>query len=202
MKVIGFTGLAGSGKTTASEALLNEAVERRLAAVKLSFAAPLRQICTIAYPWVPREYFYGNKAQKQTQIPGMPEGITGRRILQLIGTDAFRSIYVETWTRLVEYQIEDARKRGSTDLIVIDDLRFPNELEMLKRVGAVTLRCNRTQPEEPPLRVEDADGNVTWISQGIHESERHIPTLPVDIDIDNNGTFDELSARVRSLLDA
>jgi hypothetical protein len=191
VKVIGFSGLAGSGKTTASEALLNEAVEQRLSAVKLSFAAPLRMICTIAYPWVPREYFYGNKEQKETQIPGMPEGITGRRILQLIGTDAFRNIYVETWTRLVEYQIEDARKCGNTDLIVIDDVRFPNELEMLKRVGAVTLRCNRKQ------RFSDDPVQMSVI----HESEAHISTLAVDVDIDNNGTFDELSARVRSLLD-
>ncbi len=188
MKVVGFSGLAGSGKTTAAEALLGQAVDQRLSAVKMSFASALRMICTIAYPWVPREYFYGNKAQKETQIPGMPEGITGRKILQLIGTEAFRGIYDQTWVRLIEHQIEEARAQGNTDLIVIDDVRFPNELEMLKRIGAVTLRCNR----------EQIPGTVAGV---IHESERHIPTLPVDVDIDNNGTFDELRARVRSLLD-
>lgn len=201
MKVVGFAGLAGSGKTTAAEALLNEAVEQHLSAAKLSFAAALRQICAIAYPWVPREYFCGNKTQKETQIPGMPEGITGRKILQRIGTDAFRNIYDQTWVRIIEYQIEDARQRGNMDLIVIDDVRFPNELEMLKRMGAVTLRCNREQPAKPPILWEDSEGNTVWVTPGIHESEAHIPTLPVDIDIDNNGTLDELRARVRSLLD-
>jgi hypothetical protein len=198
MKVVGFSGLAGSGKTTAATLLLNEAVERNLSAVKLSFAAALRQICTIAYPWVPRECFYGNKAQKETQIPGMPEGITGRKILQLIGTEAFRGIYQPTWVRLIEYQIEDAREKGRTDLIVIDDVRFPNELEMLKRHG-VSVRCNRIQTVEP-YYIEDSDGEQVLVVPTLHESEAHIATLDVDMDIDNNGTFDELAATVRSLL--
>lgn len=198
-KVVGFSGLAGSGKTTAAELLLNEAVERRLKASKLSFAWALRQICKIAYPWVPTHHFDGNKAQKESPIEGMPNGITGRRILQHIGTEGFRAMHPETWVRLVEYQIESSQ---SEDLIVIDDVRFPNELEMLKRLGAVTVRCNRKQPEQAPYQREDSEGNLVWVTPGIHESEAHIPRLPVDIDIDNNGTFDELATTVRSLLDA
>ena len=205
LRVYGFVGYAGSGKTTASEYLLDAAVMRGLRACKLSFAHALRTICMIAYPWVPREYFCGNKAQKETQIPGMPEGMTGRKILQLIGTEAFRSINDETWIRIVEHQIKQSEERQNTDVIVIDDVRFPNEHAMLKRLGATTIRCNRTyrfsepvyvgayKPAEPLL--------VTSKAEALHESEAHVASLPVDIDIDNNGTFDELTARVRSLLD-
>lgn len=221
LRVFGFVGYAGSGKTTASEYLLDEAVKEGLRACRLSFAHALRTICMIAYPWVPREYFCGNKAQKETQIPGMPEGTTGRKILQLIGTEAFRSINDETWTKLVEYQIKQSQEREDMDVIVIDDVRFPNEHAMLKRIGATTIRCNRAptsiyhfsepkflgafKPSDPilvgtPPALLDFEVHMTMVAP-IHESEAHVASLPVDIDIDNNGTLDELTARVRSLLD-
>lgn len=76
----------------------------------------------------------------------------GRRFLQLIGTGYFRAKHPGIWVRLFErvwYAHTKIAGRGIVyirDLpnhipVVVDDLRFPDELECLKKLGFMTLRC-------------------------------------------------------------
>ncbi len=79
----------------------------------------------------------------------------GREFLQLIGTNYFRAHYPGIWVRLFERSFAASRKTR----IVVDDVRFPDELACLKQLGFLALRCSvseeqriaRVKPEEKHL---------------------------------------------------
>ena len=64
--------------------------------------------------------------------------------------------------------------------IVITDLRFDNELLMIKRLGGIVIRINR---------------NILYNNE--YESERYIKSLNVDYEFENNGTIDNLYKKLR-----
>jgi len=196
MKIIAFTGYAGSGKTAALNALLSYCVledartllpEGRFPMPRgMSFAGALRSLCMAALPKVPRSYFDGTKAQKETPIPGL-EPWTGRAILQHIGTEGFRAVSPNVWVDQLEHQV-----KGTPDIVdenwvlgVIDDVRFPNEAAMVRKYGKL-------------YRI-DRPGNA-GAAGAPHESERHIDSLEVDGVILNDGTLDDLKTKVIELL--
>jgi hypothetical protein len=94
----------------------------------------------------------------------------GRHFLQMIGTNWFRNKYPGIWCRLFEREwnaIIDWNKQSihhespvdrTITPVVVDDIRFPDELHMFKRLGFLCLRCNapesvrlaRIKPEDAP----------------------------------------------------
>jgi len=71
MKIIGITGKAGSGKSTVAACLMAELRNRFYPARRLAFADPLKSIC--------RQMGWNGVKDKR-----------GRRLLQIIGTEAGR----------------------------------------------------------------------------------------------------------------
>lgn len=179
MHVIAFTGVSGAGKTTAAN-ILHESY-RNLIATKMSFAEPLKALCKDIFPWVPAEAFFGNQAQRLAPVSGLPEGWTGRRILQHLGTEGFRAIDPDLWTKNMEHRLQHC----SYPIVLIDDVRFPNEAALVRRYG-VLYRINRP------------GAGIAGATQ--HESERHIPDLVVDGEIDNAGSLEDFERRIRAAI--
>jgi hypothetical protein len=87
-------------------------------------------------------------------------------MLQLLGTEFGRNLITnDIWVRVLEAKIEP------DDQIVIDDIRFPNEAEMIKGKGGKIVRVTRVGQE---LGMVDT-----------HVSEAGIPLELIDHEIKN-----------------
>ena len=123
--IVALAGYARSGKSTASEALINFGYK------VFSFAEPIKKTLSDVYN-VPIEWFY-DPILKETPH-GFLNGKTPRRAMQLLGTEGFRNLIDEaTFTKCLEHKIFNHMNGGTPNRsgIVVDDLRFISELEML-----------------------------------------------------------------------
>lgn len=125
--IVAISGYAGAGKSTAADCFDNYQ--------RISFAAPIKRILSMVYH-LPIEHFYDN-ALKMLPNENL-NGLTPRRALQLIGTEGFRNLIdVATWSKHFEREANMIMSRNQNlSGIVVDDLRFLDELEMLQHHGA------------------------------------------------------------------
>lgn len=165
-RVIGLAGLKGSGKST----LATEMTARhRYHLVK--FAGPLKRMLS-------------SLGLTHHQIEGVDKetpswmlcGRTPREAMQTLGTEWGREcigadFWVRCWTESVRALGVDAR-------VVVDDVRFENEVAAIRSFGGEIWRIER--PGLTP------DGHV---------SETGILALPVDRVIQNDGSIYELRSR-------
>ena len=104
-------------------------------------------------------------------------GKTSRFILQTIGTDWGREImYPNLWIDVAMAKVDRYLERGYN--VVVDDLRFPNELAALNVRHATTIRVTRPG-FVPTSRYEGAMDEVRF-----------------HIDLFNNGTLEQLKGLV------
>jgi len=116
--VIGLHGPAGSGKSFFASVIEDEALRQHLAIRRMPFAGPLKRVAS-SMGW------NGKKDGK------------GRRLLQLIGTECGRKcisedLWVDKWRR----ELDDTQ----ANCVIVDDVRFPNELSALKAVGGYAVK--------------------------------------------------------------
>jgi hypothetical protein len=155
--IIGLTGFAGSGKSEVARFLREDAGFRRVA-----FADPLKSMLSAV--GFTHEQLYGD----QKMVP-MPEfgGKTPRHLMQTLGTEwGRRLVDPEIWITLWKRQAEAVMSRR--DLVVADDVRFPNEVEAITALGGEVWRIRRP-----------------GVSVMSHESEAHIAYLRCSEVIDN-----------------
>ena len=123
LKLIGLAGPKGVGKTTFAH---------QLDAEVFSLATPLKKMLSTI---VPKIFLY---EEKERNINGWPEGITGRYLLQRVGTECFRKIWEDIWVYHLMEQIENV-----DGLCVVDDVRFPNEAKYIQSRGGKVWRLHR-----------------------------------------------------------
>ena len=212
--IIGFVGFIGSGKDTAADYLVNFHGFRRD-----SFAATLKDAVADIFGW-DRTLIEGRTTESRdwrecqdewwTERLGMP--ITPRWILQQWGTEVCRQgFHDDIWIASLENKMRKTR-----DNIVITDVRFPNEIKAIKDSGGKVFRIKRgPDPDwyEDALNFNKGPTNMTWAlskmrldQQQVHASERSWIGKGIDVEIDNNGSIDDLfgqlKSQVASLLDA
>jgi hypothetical protein len=178
IKVIGFTGLAGSGKSTAARFYC----AHHGRALHTSFAEPLKRICAMSYPHLPSSCFYGTQEEKAAPIADLP-GWSGRRIMQHIGTQ-IRAVDPLAFVKMAEHVILSAP--AGIDVVVFDDVRRQNEADMLYLYGATLHRLHRISAG---LSGEEAT----------HESEVSVGFLKVTSEINNDDSLAALEGRVHGL---
>ena len=147
---------------------------------------------------------------------------TPRFLLQFIGTNLFRNqLHPEIWVNslmseyksLYGYQTTDSKiniggisipipvldidKRVFPNWI-ITDMRFPNELEAVKKRGGITIRVNR------PCDICGGSGYHKMIPHKInpseHSSESALANEGFDYEIINDGTISDLIDKIRIIL--
>ena len=92
-----------------------------------------------------------------------------RWLLQKIGTEIFRKqIDPEFWVKQAGGIIESSIEGGEN--LIIDDVRFPNEAEIIKKFDGLLVRTVRED------FTDSLAGNT-------HESERYVMTIPVHFEI-------------------
>lgn len=106
-----------------------------------------------------------------------------RRILQVVGTEVGRSIDPQVWVNKLAAKVYQSRAK----LIVVDDVRFPNEANWIRHVaGGKVIRLHREG-------IEPANG---------HASETEIDRIDVDHHVHTGGGADPAltAAEVLSLV--
>ena len=141
-----------------------------------------------------------------TNIPKEPvEKMTPRLMIQLLGTEGGRKVIHENiWVNalfsdykptpigeydsitVIDHELVSV-ENGWCEMVypdwIITDMRFPNELEAVKKHGGITIRVNR------------GDGNT-----GDHASETALDDAQFDYTIDNNGTLRDFSENLKQVL--
>jgi hypothetical protein len=208
-RLIGLLGLIGSGKGAASEYLV-----KQKGYSKLSFADPVKDAASAIFGW-DRSLLQGDTPEsriwRETPDPFwsdiMGGKFTPRHALQQIGTEVGREYFhPDIW-------LESLRKRYNSltrKTAVIDDCRFPNEIEFLHSIGCVfiivergerpewwTTAYQQNNGEKEIPRMESKFKNVhysewAWISKNTFD-KAHI--------IKNEGTVEELHNKLDDFLD-
>jgi|LULF01.1.fsa_nt_gb ABC-type dipeptide/oligopeptide/nickel transport system ATPase subunit len=177
MNIISLTGLAGSGKSTVAEYL-----EEHHSAVRIPLASPLKDAATILFD-LTEEQVYDQDAKEQVDPRW---NMTPRRIMQLFGTEAMRGTFGEGFW-LKRWKLTAEQYEGC--LIVVEDARFPNEINYLRAHGA---RCMGIERGTTPANAEQ-----------LHESERHMAlslARMVDMVVGNHYDLKRLHDNVEDVL--
>jgi hypothetical protein len=112
--------------------------------------------------------------------------VSGREFLQRFGTEAGRETFWDSfWIDLVlpENQQDLHVQYDGYDVVVVTDVRFPNEAERIKQLGGEVWEIIRP-----------------GLSAGAHASEHPLPRDLVDVTIVNNGTILDLQDEVDRVL--
>lgn len=130
--IIGLTGKKGSGKSTVA-GMLCEKYGYHL----MSFATPIKDML-MAMGLTEDEIYSVELKEKTIERFGK----SPREMLQLLGTEFGRNLIADDiWVRVLEEKIEPS------DHIVIDDVRFRNEAEMIRGKGGKIIRIERIGQE-------------------------------------------------------
>lgn len=133
--VFAFTGLAGSGKDSAADAL-----QTCPFFAKVSFADPIRDMLSAIGVPVKAIYERNSPFGKEDPLPNFC-GVSLRRMMQTLGTEWGRDqIDPNFWVALTSHKIQ--RNRNLKKFSVITDLRFDNEAKMIKDLGGVIIKIN------------------------------------------------------------
>lgn len=150
--IIAIAGRKGCGKSTIAQLLLDRGYK------KASFAAPMKEYLCKIYGWqmdelntqvgkesiLPNPIMWDEKScslfseLSETLLPFAGDRLfsTRRELLQYLGTDFLRKIDPD-------FHVKKFRERFTGGNFVCDDLRFLNELETLKGMGAVCVYVAR-----------------------------------------------------------
>lgn len=201
--IIGVCGFIGSGKDTIADYLVGFHGYRRD-----SFAGTLKDAVAAVFGW-DRELLEGRTPEARAwreQVDlwwaerlGMPN-LTPRWVLQYWGTEVCRrAFHDDIWIAALE-----ARLSRRSDDTVISDVRFPNEIASIRRAGGCIVWVRRGElPEWYDLAVESNCGTFDHMKTAypdVHVSETAWVGTDFDVEIDNNGSIEELYTAVKNLV--
>jgi hypothetical protein len=185
--IIAIAGYKRSGKDSIADYLVESHNFTRYA-----FADPMYEMVKIMFDWDE------NRVRQEKEVVDPRWGISPRQALQSIGTEwaqwtlmrqfssfkdvTGRKVWVNRFR--IWYNNEQFHHDMKQINVVIPDLRFPHEAEVLDEMGAILWRVIR-----PDLEKTDS-----------HESERYCDELEVNYEITNDGTLEELHSEVEDLV--
>ena len=150
MQVIGFTAKVGGGKDTAGMLITQALEEKGYRVTKLSFAKPLKDVCTMMFGWDRErlehdfDYKEGDTLDDGTPDPACEAlGMTRRVVMQKLGTEAMRNgLHSDIWIIALRLSI----MRGDYDDYdygLLTDCRFLNELQFVRDLDGTLIQLKR-----------------------------------------------------------
>jgi hypothetical protein len=179
LQVIGITGRKRHGKDTVARELVMHGFS------VLRFADPLKAMLRAFY-----KAHDLSDAEIERRVEGdlkeVPciylNGKTPRHAMQTLGTEWGRNLIADTlWVDSL------MRRARAHEKVVVPDVRFENECGAIRSLGGSMVRV-------------DASKRVPEDHASSHSSETGISSLPVETEIDNNGTAFELSCAVQAAM--
>lgn len=175
-KLIGlYSSAPQSGKSTVAEILKGHGYKT------VSFATPLKEM-TIRFLMG-----FGYSKGDAERIIRDKDFVIGevelrvRDIMQRLGTDWGRkTIHRDVWIKMWE------SKQRLFPFVVVDDMRFPNEYEMVKKRGGLMIMIDRDKARSQ--------------NREKHESEGALDGFDFDHVIYNNCSLSELEEKILSLI--
>ena len=193
--IIGICGLIGSGKGTVADILVDQGFK------KVSFADKLKDGASTIFGW-DRAMLEGDTDESRTWREQRDDfwsaetkmEVTPRLVLQLFGTDCMRNGFDDgVWVSLLKKTILD-----NPGNYVVPDVRFENEIAMLRDIGGEVWEVQRGRAPEWLIKYE-----ITGVEPAeIHPSEWRWIKSRKDVVIENNSTLAELNRQVLSHLGA
>lgn len=165
--LIGLLGKKRVGKDTVADYLVEKYQFK-----KETLATPIKEVCKILFDFNDDQLYGDLKEEKDDYW-----NIEPRIIFQYLGTDIFRNdikrilpdINNNFWVKTMEKRIG---KHINNKNIVVSDLRFQNEVDMVHRLGGIVIKI-------------DKDTSANDFQN--HESETNIDTIQdYDILVNNN----------------
>lgn len=225
-QLIGLNGKARSGKDTTADLIQSWCNANNFSSARHGFADKLKESAAHSVGVFEDEIEFCNELKaKGTSVlvvkplPGELSGsdvisaVTGREFLQYYGTEAHREVFgsdfwvdsllpntQENFGKRFEEEVIEGNSRASfeplpdwwknfragaaiADFCLVTDVRFDNEAERIIELGGSIWRI-----------VRDGSG------AGEHASEQELPGELVSITIDNNGTLNDLSESVETIM--
>lgn len=207
MILIGITGrtknkcISRSGKTTVA----NEIQVISMATV-YSFANPIRRMIKagLGIDCFDQLLEYGDsKTQKISWLSTKEKDISIRYLMESLGTGWGRNMLREDlWLVVANRFLNEYRDK--TNIVVISDIRFQNEMDFVRSNGGVMIHvCRPNYNYKQPIK-NDLFG-ILGILQKIlnirHKSNKALPISDCDHVIINNAGIDNLKDSVRTVLD-
>lgn len=200
--IISVSGFINSGKDSVAKYLVEQH-----GFVRESWAGSVKDSLAVIFGWN-REWLEGHTKESREWRESedvwwserLKRKITPRWAMQHYATEIMRdTFHDEIWTASLE------RKLLNTDSdVVISDTRFLNELNVVKRIGGITIRVIRgEQPSWIPTYLEHvANNSVDEFAKiyNIHSSEYSSVGLNYDYVLNNNGSLSDLYESVKNLL--
>lgn len=172
MNLIAFSGLKTSGKSTAANHLV-----KLYGAERISFAQPIREMLAVL-GLSSADMSVGK--EKPHPVLG---GNTPRFAMQTLGTQWGREMIDQRlWLNILAARVCAAKDAGK--LVVVDDVRFPNEVELIREIGGIIIHIERP-----------------GLVGGQHASEAGVPIDRVSFSISNNRAVENLTTLVEQLAD-
>ena len=207
------------GKLRAGKDAVGDYLEEKHDFVKMGMSDALNEALLKINPWIPvpsgmsdREetflpYAHIHEAVGYVEAKKNPEV---RRLLQVLGTEVGRDmIDPDVWVSIAEKKIREHWANGKS--VVITAMRFPNEIEMLTRLGGLSVWVERPDAERLSngLEAEAGRGTSDRVSEGLtgsqeaiqgHASENSVSSNDFDYVLVNDGTLDQLYRKVEKRL--
>jgi dephospho-CoA kinase len=166
-KILGLSGKLSVGKDEVAKMIIKADNSFKVK----RYSGKLKMIAELL-TGIPAETMNDQKVKEQ--YLGDDWGMDLRLLLQKLGTEAIRDgLHKQAWINAMFADVKES------DNIVITDVRFPNELEAIKKRGGITVRIERG------VR-----------AAGCHASETSLDNADFDYWIDNNGSLEDLEYKV------
>ncbi len=159
MKIIAFGHRKGVGKDTAARFLMSyyRTLKKGSNIQKVGLADKVKDICYQLYSWAgikDKEFYDEFPKSKEIVLPLM--GKSPRQIWIEMGTLVAQEVCKNTWVDYVNHHYK-------ADVLIISDLRFLHEANLLLKAGGYLFKINRIgYPRSPDMADDPLEDYDKW----------------------------------------